>query len=142
MGHNIDEFLSWDFHINKVISKLGGANYAIAGSKNIFPLKIRKSLYNTMFNSQLQFGILSYVCDQKNKFKKVTSMQKKCIRNVANVGYNAHTEPIFKKLNILKFDDVFQKHVLNFMHQYRTDRLPSSFENMFTPMRDTEDLNN
>ena len=28
------------------------------------------------------------------------------------------------------------------MHQFRTNRLPSSFENMFTPMRDTEDRNN
>lgn len=68
VGHNIDEFLSWDYHINKVISKLGSANYAIARSKYIFPLKIRKTLYNTMFNSQLQFGILSYGCAQKSKF--------------------------------------------------------------------------
>ena len=36
-------------HIKHVIGKLGSANFAIGGTKNILPLKIRKTLYNSIF---------------------------------------------------------------------------------------------
>ena len=70
VGHYLDEFLSWDNHIQHVSSKLNSANYAISSSKNFLPYKIRKCLYNTLFKSHLEFGILAYGCAQKSKLKK------------------------------------------------------------------------
>ena len=50
VGHHfIDEYLTWDTHIKHVIGKLGSANFAIGRTKNILPLKIRKTLYNSIF---------------------------------------------------------------------------------------------
>ena len=94
-----------------------------------------------MFGSQLQFGILAYGCAPKSKLKKIVTLQKKCIRHVANVGYRAHADPIFHDLAILKFDDVFKYSILCFMHQFNTNRLPSSFNGMFTLIRETEERN-
>ena len=53
----------------------------------------------------------------------------------------AHSDPLFHKLSIMKFDDVFRYSVNNFLHQYGTDRLPPSFNGMFTLMRNTDDRN-
>ena len=44
----------------------------------------------------------------------------------------AHTEPIFKELQILKFADKLSFCRLVFMHQYRHNKLPISFSNTFT----------
>ena len=67
---------------------------------------------------------------------------KKCVRLVSNVNYRAHTEPLFSKLELLKFDDLFQYNVCKFFHQYRTKTLPGSFQNMFTLLRDTDNMEN
>ena len=92
-----------------------------------------------MFDSHLQFGILSYGCINKSKLSKIITLQKKAVRHVANKGFSSHTEPIFYKLGILKFEDLFRFNVVKFMHQYSTNKLPASFDGMFTIMRETED---
>ena len=33
VGHHLDEFLSWDFHINHIKNKLSKSNYLINSSK-------------------------------------------------------------------------------------------------------------
>lgn len=43
--------------------------------------------------------------------------------------YNAHTEPIFKCLNILKFEDMFKLSVLKFYYRYVHNTLPLYFLN-------------
>ena len=138
VGHYLDEFLTWDSHIKRVIGKLGSANYAIARSKNFLPLKIRTTLYNSMFKSHLEFGILAYGCAKQTLLKKITTLQKKCIRNVNNSEIRAHSDPLFNKLKILKFDDLFKYNVCYFIHQYANNKLPPSFDNMFPLMRESD----
>ena len=91
-----------------------------------------------MFDCHLQFGILSYGCAQKSMLKRIEMLQKKSVRLVANAAYRAHTEPIFNKLGILKFDDLYKYSIVCFMHQYATNRLPISFNGMFTLLRETQ----
>ena len=45
--------------------------------------------------------------------------------------YNSYTNPIFKKLNILKFNDLFDLNCKLFMHSSVHNKLPSCFESMF-----------
>ena len=87
VGHYLDEFISWDQHLKHVISKLASADYAIGRTKNFLPLKIRKTIYNSLFRSHAEFGILAWGCSPESKLKKIFTLQKKCMRNVANVGY-------------------------------------------------------
>ena len=58
-------------------------------------------------------------------------MQKKCVRNVAAKGYRSHTDPIFSKLGILKFDDLFSYNCSSFMHKCVNGKVPTSFDNLF-----------
>ena len=91
VGHVLDDKLSWEGHIQHIAKKLASANYGINTSKNFLPLKIRKTLYYSLFDSHLNFGNLLWGC-AKNKFiNKLENLQKKCIRNVALKSYMAHT---------------------------------------------------
>ena len=45
--------------------------------------------------------------------------------------FNAHTEPLFKSLNILKISDIFDKQYLKFYHKFCSDMLPVFFNNMY-----------
>ena len=51
------EHITWEPHINHVYSKIASANFMISNAKNILPLHLRLTLYNSLFKSHLQFGI-------------------------------------------------------------------------------------
>ena len=141
VGHHIDEFLTWDHQISHVHGKLASANYAIARTKNFLPTKIRKTLYNSLFRSHMEFGIMAWGGVSSNKLKKITTIQKKCIRNVAGRKHRSHTDPLFSFLNIMKFEDLFKYNCSNFMHKYILNKQPESFKDMFQPLSEPNRTN-
>jgi hypothetical protein len=45
--------------------------------------------------------------------------------------YNSHTEPLFKKNEILKISEVYKLEIVKFMINYEQNKLPNSFANLF-----------
>ena len=52
------------------------------------------------------------------------------MRIITIAPYNAHAEPIFKSLNILKISDIFTLFQLKFYHKLINNKLPSYFTNL------------
>ena len=92
------------------------------------------SINNSLFRSHLEFGILAWGGVPTSKLKSIINLQKKCVRNVAGKSYRSHTDPIFSKLNILKFTDLFNYNCSAFMHKIILNKQPESFNGMFTPL--------
>ena len=65
------------------------------------------------------------------QINKIFILQKRAIRTICKCKYRDHTEPLFKKENILKINDVFKLHVNLSMYDYRQNHLPESFNNVF-----------
>ena len=55
VGHFIDDNLSWEGHVQHICKKLASANYALNSTKNFLPLKIRRTIYFSLFDSHLNF---------------------------------------------------------------------------------------
>ena len=62
---------------------------------------------------------------QTNAIHKI---QKRAIRIIAASKYNAHTEPLFKQLNLLKASDICKLQELKFYHKLINRQLPKYFE--------------
>ena len=120
--------------------KLASSNFAINSSKHFLPLKIRLSVYFSLFDSHLNYGNLLWGCTKTKYLNKIESLQKRCIRNVALKGFRSHTEPIFKKLELLTVPDKITLSRSMFMHQYRHEKLPSSFSGLFSDVVNTDEL--
>ena len=50
--------------------------------------------------------------------------------------YNAHTEPLFKSLNLFKVEDIFKIKILKFYYKYSQKTIPLYFNEMFTKTSD------
>ena len=48
-----------------------------------------------------------------------------------NCKYNAHTEPLFKKLNLLQLQDLFTLNIVKLFYKVKTKTLPEYFQEMF-----------
>ena len=72
--------------------------------KNVLPIHILKILYYRMILPYLSYGILAWGASSARL--RLFSLQKKAIRLITNSRLNAHTEPLFKALNLLKLKDI------------------------------------
>ena len=102
--------------------------------KHFLPLKTKILIYNSLIVSHLNFGILvwGYQCD------RIMKLQKKVIRIISLSKYNAHTEPIFKKLNLLKVKDILKLQELKFYYKFKNNKLP--FNLQMLPMNCNTDI--
>ena len=132
--------LSWVGHVEHLCKKLASSNYAINSTKHFLPKKVRLTLYHSLFDSHLNYGNLLWGCANKKSLDKIENLQKKCLRNVSLKSYKAHTEPIFKDLNILKLRDKLTYCRSIFMHQYKNKKLPTSFSDTYTDITNTDEL--
>ena len=76
-----------------------------------------------LVNSQISYGLLSWGF----QCKRLEKLQKRIIRIITCSKYNAHTDPLFKCVNVLKINDVFKLNALKFYYKYTNNELPSYF---------------
>ena len=121
LGVLLNENLNWNPHINRTCKKISQSIGIINKLKHFLPSNILKTLYDSLIHSRMNYGILTWGFNTKYIFK----LQKKCMRILTKSKYNAHTDPILKKLNILKIHDLFKLHLLKLYHNYKNNNLPS-----------------
>ena len=67
----------------------------------------------------------------KSGLKRIIKLQKKAIRIISHAQYNAHTDPIFKKLNILKLENLIDLEMMKLSYRYVHKTLPMPVSNLF-----------
>jgi hypothetical protein len=115
LGVLLDEFLSLDYHVDKLCSKLNRSLYCIRQAKHIFTVPALKSLYFALINSHLTYCPIILNCTSKNKMNRIFKIQKKAIRIITKSAFNDHTA-LFIQHNILPFEKLIEQAKLLFMH--------------------------
>lgn len=121
LGLSLNENLTWKTHIDKIANKISRCIGILNRLKYFLPLEIKLTIYSSLILSHLNFGILlwGYQCE------RIIKLQKKAIRILSLSKYNAHTEPIFKDLNLLKVTDILKLQELKFYYKFKHNLLPS-----------------
>ena len=81
-------------------------------------------LYHSLVLPYLNYGVLVWGIS----FHKFVKLQKKAVRLVVNANFNAHTEPLFKELKLLKATDILKLQELRFMFKLENHLLPYYFQ--------------
>ena len=58
-------------------------------------------------------------------------LQKEVRRIISKIVFDAHTEPIFKQLKILKLSHIYRSQIGKFMFSFQKGLLPDAFSEMF-----------
>lgn len=122
LGIILDRNLTYKPHTNYICKRILSAIHVLNRLKNILPLRIKITLYNTLVGCHLYNGILLWHDYCNNIYK----LQKRTLRCVLCKRYNsAHTEHMFKTTNVLKIQDLVKVSMLSFYHKYTLDALPN-----------------
>ncbi len=100
LGIHIDENLTWKPHLKYINSKISRSLYMIRQAKNFLPVDSLKTIYYSMVQPYLSYGILAWGNANKTDLKKTFLFQKRALRIINRAEYNSHTDPLFKNYMI------------------------------------------
>ena len=123
LGLLIDEDLRWNSHIRAVENTVSRNIGLINRAKHILNSNHILMLYNALILPALNYCLQIWGSSYQSKFSKLITLQKKVIRIIDHAEYLAHTSPIFKKYNLLKFTDLTTYVQLNVMHSFVCNQL-------------------
>ncbi len=86
--------MNWNDHIQHVRGKISGGIYAINSVKHILPQSHLKTVYYSLVNAYLTYGLLMWGSGFESQLKKVKVKQNKSIRTLAGSAYNASARPL------------------------------------------------
>ena len=130
LGLTINEFVNWSAHTSKIANKISRTLGVMNKLKRYLPISVMKLMYDSLILSHLQFGITcwGFECN------RLVKLQKRALRIMTNSKYNAHTEPLFKDLKLLKLDGILDIQCMKF---FFTNLQMTPFRSTFILYSDT-----
>ena len=127
LGLTINEFMNWNSHSSKISNKISRTLGVMNRLKRYLLFSALKLMYSSLILSHLQFAITSWGFE----WERLSKLQKRAIRIMTNSKYNAHTDPLFKSLKLLKIKDIFDVQCMKFWYKFINNNEPTYFASMF-----------
>ena len=131
LGIYLDEFLSGNTQCTELTKKLNRANGMLAKARHYVPEPELKNIYHAIFSSHTLYGSQVWTSKLISVTDNIAKLQKTAMRIMTFSEFRAHSEPLFKKLEILKFSDSITINNCSFLYDYFHKNLPLSFTNTF-----------
>ena len=109
----------------------------LAKARHYVPRLSLKNIYHAIFSSHLMYGAQVWSTKLLTVTDRVTRLQKSAMRIMTFSDFRAHSEPLFKKSNILKLDDNIKLTNCLFVYDFLKGNLPISYNKTFVRLKDT-----
>ena len=131
LGIIIDDKCNWNYHINYIRSKLSRSIAIINKIKHKLPLQNRIQLYHSIFESHLNYCSSIWGSTFLSNIQSIIILQNRVIQNLF-FSFNVDIDTIYKKFNLLKFQDNININILKYINRYMTKSLPIILQYLFT----------
>ena len=111
--------MSFTSHIDFVTKKMSKNTGILYKIKDLLPLRTRLDYYFAFIYPYLTYNVLVWGAAYQYHLTTLITQHKRTIRTIANSGYLDHTNPLFIKLGLLKFQDIYKFNLLVYMHSAR-----------------------
>ena len=138
----MDEHLNWKKQIANVTKKISRGVGILAKLRSYLDPKLLKNLYHCIVVSHLSYGVEAWGSANVSDLEKILILQKKAVRILTGNKYFQiygedaaplpRSEPLFKTLDILKFDDIFKVSIAKFIYCSLAHENPAVFWDWFT----------
>ena len=103
----------------------------MAISRHYVPKELLIQIYYGQFHSHLSYGCQLWG-QNPNKISQTFILKKKAVRLISFAHFQAHTDPLFKTLKMLKVMDIVKINNVLFAHNVLNNKAPKHFKNYFT----------
>ena len=128
LGLIFDRHMTWNDHVWSITKKVNIVCGVLNYMKHYLPTYVLKTIYHSLIGSHLNYGHIVW----GNKSNNLLNLQKKVIRTITKSHFLAHSEPLFKKENILRVDDQYKMNCLKIFYKFRNNSLPLEIGKLFS----------
>ena len=133
LGLILDNKLSWKFHIAELSKKLSRTVGLLYKVRHMCPTNVLRSLYYSLFNSHLSYGLVLWGNANRSYINKIKSLQKRALKSMvfASNDTNIDINRVHCDLKILNLDHQLQVQLSSLMWDYDNNTLPPSLRTHF-----------
>ena len=100
-------YLSWKPHISQVARKISKSIGIIHKASFSLSKSSLLKLYYSLVYPYLQYCLIVWGSTYATNLKRIVLLQKRIIRIINKETFNAHTDPLFAEVKILKFEKIY-----------------------------------
>ena len=123
LGVMLDHKLTFKSHIDLVSNKISRHSGILYKIKHLLPLATRLNYYFAFIFPYLSYNVIVWGGTYKSHLNPLIISHKKIIRNICDAEYLEHSSPLYKKLGLLKFEDIYRYKLLIYMFKARCNGL-------------------
>ena len=142
VGVHLDASLSWKYHANAVRKKILGILHMMKKSKNYIPSAMKKMIFSSLIQSQLNYCISIYGGASKSVIEPLVKIQKRAIRLVNEAHYSKHCDQMFGSMDCLKFTDMHKLACARIAVKYFYNNLPRGNMDCFSERKTAYEIRN
>ena len=131
LGILLDEHLCWKYHLSELSKKLARTCGMFFKIRNLLPLDVLVCLYNALFLSFLQYGLIVWGQTYASYIDPIFKLQKKAVRAISFQSSMSPSLPIFNDLKLLKLSELFELRLLTFVFDSVNKSSPTCFHDFF-----------
>ena len=139
LGIVIDPYLSFYDHIQYLKGKVSRGLGILYRGRKFFSKKTMVNLYNVFIYPYFTYCNVVWANTFETYLDPLVKAQKRAIRTISFSDRLAHTDPLFKGMNLLKIKEIYITSVQLFMYKYHHYKLPPVFYSFFSRNIDVHD---
>jgi hypothetical protein len=113
LGLHLDRHLSWETHVNHLLSKLGSVCFIMRKLSHVLNIESLRIVYFAHFQSSILYGLIFW--GMPANMKGVFLLQKRIIRIMLGLGPRCSCRAWFKKLDILPVTCLYIYSLMSFV---------------------------
>ena len=124
LGIWIDTGLTWNKHVEYIAKKISSSLFAIRALNKLFTKNVLKTVYFSLVESHLTYGILFWDNTYKKIIKPLIIQQRRAICIINKRKYKSNITDYLFALKILNINDLYLYSLDRFMYKYTKGELP------------------
>ena len=124
LGIIIDDKLNWKPQINKLCSKLSSVCGVLSKVRHYLDRESLMLIYNSLFDSRLRYGILSWGTASDDSLAKLKVLQNRAVRFITFSPFRTSMSPLYSTLKIIPLEKQLFLQRAIFMHSLHYKNVP------------------
>ena len=131
LGMLLDSNMKFTSHINAITSTISRNLGMMCRVRPFVEDRQLLCLYNALILPYFNYCCLIWGTGYFSTIKKLVTLQKRAMRIIGYIYPPESANPIFKKYNILKVQDIAKMQIMLVMHKYICNNIPTTLRTLF-----------
>ena len=126
LGLTLEHNQSFSIHYDNVTKKMRKGIAGLSLVRFDFPITTKMMIYNSLVKSAYEYANPIWILSlTKSQINYILKLQKRALRCIFRIRKKCHSNYLFKKSGIIRFDHFFTKFVIDLLFGYFKNALPN-----------------